>query len=77
MSASETPESGAPANALLDADAVRRFADGKHADQSKFRRFLTRNRPAIGSAIVAFVMLAIFFVGDPTVFQTGASTERF
>lgn len=52
----------------LDADAVRRLAEGNHADQSRLRRFAIDNRAAIGSALVAAVMLAIFYVGNPAVF---------
>lgn len=69
MSSIETSSEDEGAAAHLDANAVRRLADGKHADESALRRFLSRNRPAIGSALVALVMLAVFFAGDPTVFS--------
>jgi ribose/xylose/arabinose/galactoside ABC-type transport system permease subunit len=52
----------------LNADAVRRVAEGKHADQSRFRRFLMDNRPALGSLLVFLLMIAVFMVGNPTVF---------
>ena len=53
----------------LDAGAVRRMAEGRHADQSRLRRFLLANRPAIGSLVVFAVMLACFFIGNPEVFS--------
>jgi len=53
----------------LDANAARRAAEGRHADDSKFRRYLRDNRPAIGSLLVFVVMLAIFFVGNTAVFS--------
>lgn len=53
----------------LDADKVRRVAEGKHADRSRVRRFLIDHRPAIGSFVVLVVMLACFFVGNPEVFS--------
>jgi ribose/xylose/arabinose/galactoside ABC-type transport system permease subunit len=53
----------------LDADAVRRVAEGKHADQSKLRRFLMDHRPAIGSFVVLVVMLGCFYFGNPEVFS--------
>jgi ribose/xylose/arabinose/galactoside ABC-type transport system permease subunit len=52
----------------LDANAVRRDAEGTHADQSRFRRFLMDHRPAIGSLLVFILMLAIFAIGNPMVF---------
>jgi ribose/xylose/arabinose/galactoside ABC-type transport system permease subunit len=69
MSADDSQGQGDTANVVLDANAVRRLADGKHTDQSKFRRFLSGNRPALGSFVVALSMLATFFLGDPTVFS--------
>jgi ribose/xylose/arabinose/galactoside ABC-type transport system permease subunit len=53
----------------LDANAVRRVADGKHADQSRLRRFVMANRPALGSLLVFVLMIAVFFVGNPAVFS--------
>ena len=58
----------APAPKTLDASAVRRVAEGRHADESAWRRFLRDNRPAIGSLVVFIVMLAAFFIGNPAVF---------
>ena len=52
----------------LDANAVRRVAEGKHADQSRFRRFLMDHRPALGSLLVFVLMIAVFMVGNPAVF---------
>lgn len=52
----------------LDANAVRRDAEGTHADQSRIRRFLMDHRPAIGSLLVFVLMLAVFAVGNPMVF---------
>ena len=40
-----------PAKAL-DADTIRRVAEGKHADRSRLRRFLRDHRPAVGSFVV-------------------------
>ena len=57
-----------PAKAL-DADTIRRVAEGKHADRSRLRRFLRDHRPAVGSFVVLVVMLACFFVGNPEVFS--------
>lgn len=59
-----------PQPKVLDANAVRRFAEGKHADQSKFRRFLMTNRPAIGSFLVFVLMITIFLVSRPEVFSS-------
>jgi ribose/xylose/arabinose/galactoside ABC-type transport system permease subunit len=59
-----------PVNPLLDADKVRRFAEGKHADQSGLRRFLSTNRPALGSFLVFVLMIAIFFFARPEVFSS-------
>jgi ribose/xylose/arabinose/galactoside ABC-type transport system permease subunit len=64
--ASTAPE--AAENKIATADSVRRFAEGRHADQSRLRRFVLANRAALGSALVAVVMLAIFFVAKPAVF---------
>jgi ribose/xylose/arabinose/galactoside ABC-type transport system permease subunit len=52
----------------LDANAVRRDAEGRHADQSKFRRFVIDNRPALGSLLVFVLMIAVFMIGNPMVF---------
>ena len=52
----------------LDASAVRRAAEGRLADESPLRRFLLDIRPALGALLVFVVMLAIFFIGNPTVF---------
>jgi ribose/xylose/arabinose/galactoside ABC-type transport system permease subunit len=52
----------------LDANAVRRLADGRHADQSRFRRFLIDNRPALGSLLVFILMITVFMIGNPQVF---------
>lgn len=57
------------ARSPLDANAVRRLAEGKHTDQSKLRRFLLENRPAIGSFLVFALMIGVFFVGNPAVFS--------
>ena len=43
---------GADVRKTLDANAVRRVADGTHADRSRFRRFLLDNRPAPGGVLV-------------------------
>jgi ribose/xylose/arabinose/galactoside ABC-type transport system permease subunit len=59
----------AAASLTLDANAVRRVADGRHADQSRLRRLLIDNRPALGSAVVLAVMLGCFFLGNPEVFS--------
>lgn len=69
MTANQDPIAQPETNPLLDANAVRRIAEGNHVDQSALRRFVNRNRPALGSAVVALVMLACFFAGDPTVFS--------
>jgi ribose/xylose/arabinose/galactoside ABC-type transport system permease subunit len=67
---SDAANEGAKATAkALDASAARRLAEGRHADQSPFRRFLRDNRPAIGSLAVFVVMLLLFFIGNPTVFS--------
>lgn len=52
----------------FDANAARQVADGKHADESKLRRFLTSNRPALGSLLVFVLMIAFFLIGNPEVF---------
>jgi len=52
----------------LDAEAVRRVAEGNHADQSKLRRFLMDNRPALGSLLVFILMITVFMIGNPAVF---------
>jgi len=70
MSSDIANEGGAPQVRLLDANAVRRFAEGSHADQSKLRRFLGTHRPAIGSFLVLIVMLLTFVVGNPMVFSS-------
>lgn len=53
----------------LDANAVRRVAEGEHADRSRLRRFLLDNRPALGSLLVFVLMITLFFIGNPTVFS--------
>jgi ribose/xylose/arabinose/galactoside ABC-type transport system permease subunit len=58
----------AGARQALDANAVRRVAEGTHADRSRFRRFLLDNRPALGSLLVFVLMILVFMVGNPTVF---------
>jgi ribose/xylose/arabinose/galactoside ABC-type transport system permease subunit len=63
-------ESDAARTVRLNADAVRRLAEGRHADQSPLRRFLRANRPALGALLVAVLMLLIFLIGDPTVFSS-------
>ena len=68
MTDTSQPGDQSPAKAL-DADAVRRVAEGKHADQSKLRRFLIDHRPAIGSFVVLAVMLICFYFGNPEVFS--------
>jgi ribose/xylose/arabinose/galactoside ABC-type transport system permease subunit len=70
MSATESHTRDEPTESLLNANDVRKLADGKHADHSALRRFVNRNRPALGSAVVALIMLAIFFIGDPRVFSS-------
>jgi ribose/xylose/arabinose/galactoside ABC-type transport system permease subunit len=59
---------GRTAPKALDANAVRRAAEGTHADRSRFRRFLIDNRPALGSLLVFVLMIAVFMIGNPTVF---------
>jgi ribose/xylose/arabinose/galactoside ABC-type transport system permease subunit len=66
MTDATTPAGSAPTT--LDANAVRRLAKGRHADQSKLRRFLIDHRPALGSLFVAMVMIAAFWIGNPEVF---------
>ncbi|RYE51689.1 MAG: ABC transporter permease, partial [Rhizobiaceae bacterium] len=68
MTDTTNQDSHVPAK-TLDADAVRRVAEGKHADQSKLRRFLMDHRPAIGSFVVLVVMLGCFYFGNPEVFS--------
>lgn len=68
---SDTPHETAPqVPAQLDANAVRRVAEGQHADQSPLRRFLRANRPAIGALVVAVLMLLVFLIGDLQVFTS-------
>lgn len=52
----------------LDANAVRRLAEGRHADQSRLRRFVMDHRPALGSLLVFVLMIAVFMIGNPMVF---------
>lgn len=61
-------QNGAVEPATLDANAVRRLAEGQHTDQSRFRRFVADNRPALGSLLVFVLMIAVFMVGNPGVF---------
>jgi ribose/xylose/arabinose/galactoside ABC-type transport system permease subunit len=60
---------GKTAAKVFDAAAVRRVAEGQHADESKFRRFVRDNRPALGSLLVFIIMLLAFFIGNPVVFS--------
>lgn len=53
----------------LDASAARRVAEGRHVDDSQVRRFIRNNRAALGSLLVFLVMLAAFYIGNPTVFS--------
>lgn len=64
----DTTNKGESASTTLDADAVRRVAEGRHADQSRLRRFLLDNRPALGSLLVFVAMIVVFMIGNPTVF---------
>jgi ribose/xylose/arabinose/galactoside ABC-type transport system permease subunit len=64
-----TGQEASTAALKLDAGAVRRVAEGRHADQSRLRRILIDNRPALGSAVVLVVMLLCFFIGNPEVFS--------
>jgi ribose/xylose/arabinose/galactoside ABC-type transport system permease subunit len=52
----------------LDAAAVRRVAEGRHADRSWLRRFVLDNRPALGSLLVAIIMIVAFWAGNAEVF---------
>lgn len=70
MSESTPPANGDSQAPVLDANAVRRFAEGKHADESRFRRFLRNNRPALGSLLVFLLMIGIFFAARPEVFSS-------
>lgn len=66
----DTSQHGDPSPSKdLNADAVRQTAEGKHADQSKLRRFLIDHRPAIGSFVVLAIMLLCFYFGNPEVFS--------
>jgi ribose/xylose/arabinose/galactoside ABC-type transport system permease subunit len=62
-------EAGTVPPNVLDANKARRFAEGRHADQSHVRRFLISNRPALGSLLVFVAMISIFWVGNPAVFS--------
>ncbi|MEO6012318.1 MAG: ABC transporter permease [Devosia sp.] len=64
----DTPTKEPGASKMLDANAVRRAADGTHSDQSRWRKFLMSNRPALGSLLVFVLMITVFIVGNPTVF---------
>lgn len=64
----DTQSPGSKAAKALDANAVRRVAEGQHADQSRLRRFIMDNRPALGSLLVFVLMIAVFMIGNPTVF---------
>ncbi len=57
------------ASKALDANATRRLAGGRHADQSRLRRFLLDHRPAIGSLLVFLAMIGTFWIGNPEVFS--------
>jgi ribose/xylose/arabinose/galactoside ABC-type transport system permease subunit len=66
----ETANDAEQTHALsLDANKVRRLAEGRHADQSTVRRFITKNRPAIGSFLVLVVMISFFMSGNIDVFS--------
>src|SRR5690606_18121569 len=54
---------------LLDANAVRRLAEGRHADESRLRRFLRDHRPAFGSLLVFLLMIGAFYAGNSDVFS--------
>lgn len=54
---------------LLDADAVRRLAEGRHADESRLRRIVRDHRPAIGSLLVFLLMIGAFYAGNSEVFS--------
>lgn len=56
------------AEVFADAQSLRKLAEGRHADESRLRRFTTNNRAAIGSALVAVLMLITFYAGNPAVF---------
>ncbi len=58
-----------PTGVALDAEGVRRLAEGRHADSSKLRRFVRDNRPALGSLAVFIFMIVVFYVGNPQVFS--------
>jgi len=68
MSDSIWPSEDKIGGGLADANAVRTLADGEHADRSRLRRFAIDNRAAIGSTLVALVMLGLFYIGNPAVF---------
>lgn len=70
MSAHSPHDGAAPAPPKLDANAVRRVAEGRHADQSPLRRFIRQNRPALGALAVSVLMLLAFLIGDPQVFTS-------
>jgi ribose/xylose/arabinose/galactoside ABC-type transport system permease subunit len=64
----DNPAGGDKQPSTLDANAVRRVAEGSHADQSRLRRFLMDNRPALGSLLVFVLMILVFMIGNPSVF---------
>jgi ribose/xylose/arabinose/galactoside ABC-type transport system permease subunit len=68
MTDANTPADGPGTSMTLDANAVRRAAEGRHADQSRLRRFLLDHRPTLGSLLVAVVMIIAFWIGNPDVF---------
>lgn len=70
MSAHPPQGEGSSLARSLDADAVRRMADGRHADESRLRRFIRANRPALGALAVTVLMLMVFLIGDPQVFTS-------
>ncbi len=63
------PVGAGAARQKLDADAARRVAEGRHADQSRLRRFLIDHRPALGSLLVFIVRIGLFWMGNPEVFS--------
>jgi ribose/xylose/arabinose/galactoside ABC-type transport system permease subunit len=65
-----TPETPlASSTKLLDANAVRKLAEGRHTDESRLRRFLMDHRPALGSLLVFILMIGAFYFGNRDVFS--------
>ena len=65
----DQPEGQTDQPPTLKFNATPRLAEGRHADEQPWRRFLRDNRPAIGSLAVFCVMLLIFFLGSLAVFS--------